>query len=72
MIHVFEVATNEFIIRGDLKSDIWITAAISLSMAIPLGFIGEYYKHRELKLYRRNQRRRKLNFNTKLGMNSPY
>ncbi|VDN01470.1 unnamed protein product [Thelazia callipaeda] len=50
---------------------IWITVMSFLFMII-LVIISELCKLRFIKLHRRDQRRRKLSFNTKLGMNSPY
>lgn len=64
--HSFEtftrlIDTNQLIVLG-------CTALLILPYVLHLLL----YKRRELRLFQRNQRRRKLNFHTKLGMNSPY
>lgn len=50
----------------------YLVVAVILLLYVPYSLLVLLYKRRELRLYLRNQRRRKLNFNTKLGMNSPY
>ncbi|KAL3997907.1 putative integral membrane protein [Acanthocheilonema viteae] len=51
--------------------NIYITI-VSFLWIIVIVIISELCKLRFIKLYHRDQRRRKLSFNTKLGMNSPY
>uniref|UniRef100_A0A0R3RQK5 Transmembrane protein 94 n=1 Tax=Elaeophora elaphi TaxID=1147741 RepID=A0A0R3RQK5_9BILA len=53
------------------ECNVWITV-ISFLWIIAIIIISELYKLRFIKLHHRDQRRRKLSFNTKLGMNSPY
>jgi hypothetical protein len=51
----------------------YVILSVSIIICILFTFIILHlYKYYELKLFTRNQRRRKLNFDTKLGMNSPY
>uniref|UniRef100_A0A914XAB1 Cation-transporting P-type ATPase C-terminal domain-containing protein n=1 Tax=Plectus sambesii TaxID=2011161 RepID=A0A914XAB1_9BILA len=66
----FNTHTKEFLFRlSDVNWWLFIAAALWLPIVCTL---NELYKAREIQLYRRDQRRGKLSFNTKLGMNSPY
>ncbi|XP_052785861.1 transmembrane protein 94-like isoform X1 [Mya arenaria] len=54
---------------SDLHPAVW---ALGLSFPLIMIVINELVKHREIKVAVRYQKRARLNFGTKLGMNSPF
>lgn len=54
---------------GDVHPAVYATG---LPFALIIVVINELVKRREVKLYSRYQKRRRLSFGTKLGMNSPF
>lgn len=59
-------------LKGLLKLCSPILLSISVAWLVITVALNELCKKSQIKLYARDQRRRKLCFNTKLGMNSPY
>lgn len=53
---------------GDIDAYLFILLVV---WCVPLVVINETLKYYEIKMFKRDQRRRKLSFGTKLGMNSP-
>ncbi len=68
---LFEILSfvNDFSVIAVIPLPVWIVAILWLLLLIP---INTLVKRKEIKANNRQQRRARLEFNTKLGMNSPF
>lgn len=68
----YEISKNLGAVRFSFSDVPWQVCLVGLFWIVPMVGINELYKRSEIKLYRRDQRRRRLSFGTKLGLNSPW
>lgn len=67
---MYQIIFNDYNLKEPNRK--WMALIILLISTLVVFFIGEICKHYEIKNEKRAQRRARLDFGTKLGMNSPF